>query len=105
MRGPLAAGAGPLTGTRRLTDRTHSQGTVFGYHQPWIWLTPDRRFSMGTNDTDSADLALVGENIDTWIINVKGGLATDLDRQLETLKQESQDADDDLPTPWDFAGE
>jgi hypothetical protein len=57
------------------------------------------------NSQDTAEVALVGENVDTLIINVKGALAATLDQQLETLKQASQEADDDLPTPWTFAGE
>jgi hypothetical protein len=48
---------------------------------------------------------IVGANIDTWIINVKGNLDEELADQLEELKRVSQDADEDVPTPWILAGE
>jgi hypothetical protein len=48
---------------------------------------------------------LVGANVDTLIINVKGALVSDLDADLDRLKQASQEADADVPTPWTFAGE
>jgi hypothetical protein len=51
------------------------------------------------------DISLIGQQVDTLIINVKGKLASDLDAQLETLKEASQEADDDVPTSWTFAGE
>ncbi len=50
---------------------------------------------------------LVGANIDTFIGNAR--LNTDfpdvLASQLEELKRQSQDTEEDLPTPWRFAGE
>lgn len=49
--------------------------------------------------------ALVGANVDTLIVNVKGRLAPDLDALLEHLKEASQEADEDIPMPWTFAGE
>ena len=49
--------------------------------------------------------SIVGANIDTWILNVKGDLAEALDEQLDALKVASQEADEDIPTPWSFAGE
>lgn len=52
-----------------------------------------------------ADLSLVGANVDTLIVNVKGKLSPDLDAQLEQLKEASQEADEDIPTPWCFASE
>jgi hypothetical protein len=48
---------------------------------------------------------IVGANIDTWILNVKGDLTTALDQQLDALKAASQEADTDLATPWTFAGQ
>ena len=48
---------------------------------------------------------IVGANIDTWILNVKGNLPETLGDYLDHLKASSQDADSDIPTPWTFAGE
>src|SRR5690348_12666239 len=60
----------------------------------------------GTRGGDTMErYTLVGANVDTLIINVKGALAADLDADLDRLKQASQEADDDMPTPWTFAGE
>jgi hypothetical protein len=47
----------------------------------------------------------VGVAIDTWIINVKGILNRERADELEDLKRASQETDDDLLTPWTFAGE
>jgi hypothetical protein len=47
----------------------------------------------------------VGQNVDTFIANVHGKLSDELTVALETLKEASQEADDDVPTPWNFAGE
>jgi len=50
---------------------------------------------------------LVGQNIDTFIGNARlsGDFPDDLAAQLEELKRRSQEAEEDLPTPWRFAGE
>jgi hypothetical protein len=48
---------------------------------------------------------IVGANIDTWILNVKGALPDGLADELDRLKQASQEADEDIPTPWTFVGE
>src|SRR5262245_60901493 len=48
---------------------------------------------------------IVGANIDTWLINVKGKLADVLADELERLKAASQEADEDVPARWTFAGE
>jgi hypothetical protein len=50
---------------------------------------------------------LVGQNIDTFIGNarVNGEFPDRLAAQLEDLKRRSQEAEEDLPTPWQFAGE
>ncbi len=48
---------------------------------------------------------IVGANIDTWILNVKGELPGALGEELDRLKEASQEADEDVPTPWTFAGE
>src|SRR5690348_1702414 len=48
---------------------------------------------------------IVGANIDTWILNVKGELPGALGEELDHLKETSQEADEDVPTPWCFAGE
>jgi hypothetical protein len=50
---------------------------------------------------------LVGQNIDTFIGNarVNADFPDELAAQLEDLKQRSQEAEEDLPTPWRFAGE
>lgn len=50
---------------------------------------------------------LVGQNIDTFIWNARvgGEFPEALADQLEDLKRRSQEAEDDLPTPWQFAGE
>jgi hypothetical protein len=52
-------------------------------------------------------LHLVGQNIDTFIGNarVKGDFPEELADQLEELKRQSQEAEEDLPTKWQFAGE
>src|SRR5690348_16444430 len=50
---------------------------------------------------------LVGQNIDTFIGNarVKGDFPDELADQLEELKRRSQEAEEDTPTLWQFAGE
>jgi len=48
---------------------------------------------------------VVGANIDTWLINVKGKLPDGLAEELDFLKEASQEADEDIPTRWSFAGE
>ena len=50
---------------------------------------------------------LVGQNIDTFIGNarINGDFPDALAEQLEDLKRRSQEAEEDLPTPWQFAGE
>lgn len=48
---------------------------------------------------------VVGAAIDTWIINIKGELSTDRIDELDALKWASQQADEDLLTPWNFANE
>jgi hypothetical protein len=48
---------------------------------------------------------IVGANVDTWILNVHGTLSSDLDEQLEALKQASQEVEDDIPTDWAFNGQ
>src|SRR5260221_1555166 len=49
--------------------------------------------------------AIVGANIDTWILNVKGALPEGLADQLDRVKAASQEADEDVPTPWCFDGQ
>src|SRR6516162_5505752 len=50
---------------------------------------------------------IVGQNIDTFVGNarVNGDFPDDLASQLEDLKRRSQEAEEDIPTPWQFAGE
>src|SRR5260370_21606613 len=49
---------------------------------------------------------IVGANIDTWLNNVVlADFPADLAAELDTLKQAAQEAKDDLPTCWAFAGE
>jgi hypothetical protein len=50
---------------------------------------------------------LDGQNIDTFIGNarINGDFPDDLAAQLEELKRRSQEAEEDLPTSWQFAGE
>src|SRR6476620_3537791 len=48
---------------------------------------------------------VVGANIDTWLINVKGKLPDGLAEELDFLKEASQEADEDVSTRWTFAGE
>jgi hypothetical protein len=50
---------------------------------------------------------LVGQNIDTFIGNarINGDFPETLAERLEDLKRRSQEAEEDLPTPWCFAGE
>ena len=50
---------------------------------------------------------IVGANIDTFIGNARLTVTspTTLPSQLEDLKRRSQEAEEDLPTPWQFAGE
>ena len=54
-----------------------------------------------------ADPSLVGANIDTFIGNAKvsGDFPENLAEQLEKLKRRSQEAEEDQPTSWQFAGE
>jgi len=51
------------------------------------------------------DPTIVGANIDTWLLNVKGALPEGLADQLDRLKAASQEADEDVPTPWMFDGQ
>jgi hypothetical protein len=50
---------------------------------------------------------LVGQNIDTLIGNahITGEFPDELAERLEGLKKHSQEAEEDLPTSWQFAGE
>jgi hypothetical protein len=50
---------------------------------------------------------LVGQNIDTFIGNarVTGDFTDEVADQLDELKGHGQEAEVDLPTPWQFAGE
>jgi hypothetical protein len=48
---------------------------------------------------------IVGTNIDTWILNIKGELRTELDQELERLKATCQELETDLATSWRFAAE
>jgi hypothetical protein len=50
---------------------------------------------------------IVSQNIDTFITNVRitSDFPEDLAAQLEDLKRRSQEAEEDIPTPWRFAGE
>lgn len=50
-------------------------------------------------------LSNVGANIDTWIMNVKGDLLESLAEALDELKEASQETEEDMATPWTFAGE
>lgn len=52
-----------------------------------------------------SDYLIVGANIDTWLINIKGKLSDELADALDFLKEASQEADEDIPTRWTFAGE
>jgi hypothetical protein len=51
--------------------------------------------------------SIVGQNIDTFIGNARltGDFPDDLAAQLEDFKRRSQEAEEDLPTLWQFAGE
>jgi hypothetical protein len=53
------------------------------------------------------DTKVVGANIDTFIGNarINRDFPEALAEQLEDLKRRSQEAEEDLPTPWQFAGE
>jgi hypothetical protein len=50
---------------------------------------------------------LVGQNIDTFIGNARitGDFPEALAERLEDLKRQSQMAEEDMPTLWQFAGE
>jgi len=54
-----------------------------------------------------AQPGVVGQNIDTFIGNARltGDFPAELAEQLEEFKRRSQDAEEDLSTPWRFAGE
>jgi hypothetical protein len=54
-----------------------------------------------------ADPTLVGANIDTFIGNARlnGDFPAERADQLEDLKRQSQEAEEDSSTPWRFAGE
>jgi hypothetical protein len=53
------------------------------------------------------NVTLVGQNTDTFIGNarINGDFPDDLAGRLEELKRQSQDGEEDIPTPWQFAGE
>jgi hypothetical protein len=57
--------------------------------------------------THSPMPAIVGANIDTFIGNARitGEFPDALAAHLEDLKRRSQEVEEDLPTPWQFAGE
>jgi hypothetical protein len=48
---------------------------------------------------------IVGANIDTWILNIKGELSGTLADELDRLKELSQEEEEDVATSWAFAGE
>jgi hypothetical protein len=48
---------------------------------------------------------IVGENVDSWIHNVRGELSEEVIRQLDHVKAEAQALEDDVLTPWRFCGE
>jgi hypothetical protein len=54
-----------------------------------------------------ADPTVVGANIDTFIGNARlsGDFPTERADQLEDLKRQSQEVEEDIPTQWSFAGE
>jgi hypothetical protein len=49
--------------------------------------------------------AIVGAHIDTWLLNIKGTLTDALGAQLDALKETAQALEDEVATPWVFAGE
>jgi hypothetical protein len=51
------------------------------------------------------NITIVGENVDTWILNVRGKLGEELAAQFDRMKAEAQALEDDVPTPWRFCGE
>src|SRR5215471_832960 len=55
----------------------------------------------------SSAARLVGQNIDTLIGNarINGDFSDNLAGQLEDYKRHSQEAEEELPTCWQFAGE
>jgi hypothetical protein len=50
-------------------------------------------------------VTIIGENVDTWILNVRGELTEGLAAQLDLLKTEAQALEEDGLTPWRFCGE
>jgi hypothetical protein len=50
---------------------------------------------------------IVGQNVDTFISNARlsGDFPDELARHLDELKTQSQGTEEDIPTPWRFAGE
>jgi hypothetical protein len=50
-------------------------------------------------------VALVGTNVDTFIGTVSGEVPADLGSELDRLKAASQEAEDDIATPFAFCGE
>ncbi len=57
--------------------------------------------------TTSTLASVVEQNIDTFIGNARihGDFPAALAEQLEDLKRRSQDTEEDIPSPWQFAGE
>jgi hypothetical protein len=57
--------------------------------------------------TIAPTVSLIGENIDTFIGNARINVEFPdrLAEQLEEWKRRSQEAEEDLPTSWQFAGE
>ena len=62
---------------------------------------------MHNTTASDAHPSVVGQNIDTFIGNARlnAEFPDELADQLEDLKRQSQEAEEDIPTPWRFAGE
>ena len=62
---------------------------------------------MHNTTASGAHPSVMGQNIDTFIGNARlnAEFPDELADQFEDLKRRSQEAEEDLPTPWQFAGE
>src|SRR5262249_35215652 len=97
--------AGGLVRRRLLSSRPQQSAlTARGQRDPWGGWAPSARRQQTKQQTGGrpVDPTIVGANIDTWILTVKGELPVEVADALDRLKQASQEADEDVPTPWTF---
>src|SRR5262249_27354520 len=99
-----AEGAEPVSRTLLFTESHHSQTPISQMARNWAPSESEGAMSSAATDESPAVQAVqvVAANVDTALYNIK---LPDLPEELDALKAASQEADDDLPTRWTFAGE